>query len=79
MMTTRLESAALDVLREAWVGTPFRIRTASLARVLGRPAPAVREIAIFAHPDGPHVRVKSPPKWPPTRYAGSLQIIPAQP
>ena len=85
---TPLEAAALDVLRGAWIGTPFRIRTAALARALDQPAPAVREaltgliarneIAIFADPTGPHVRVKSPPKWPPTRYAPSLRIIPAQ-
>ena len=83
---TALEQQALEVLREAWVGTPFRIRTASLARALGQPAPEVREaltalisrneIAIFAHPTGPHVRVKSPPRWPPTRFAPSLRIIP---
>jgi hypothetical protein len=86
---TPLESAALDVLREAWVGTSFRIRTAALARALGQPAPAVREaltgliarneIAIFAGPSSTIVRVKRPPKWPPTRYPGSLKTIPAQP
>jgi hypothetical protein len=85
---TDLDSRVLATLRDCWIGEPFRIRDSYLARELQSTVPEVRaalarligagDIAIFSGPDGAHVRVKHPPRWPPRRHPSFKPIL-AQP
>jgi hypothetical protein len=69
-----LEAAALDVLCEAWIGRPFRLRQTKLAEALGQPVPAVRE-ALTA--SSPRTRSRSSPGRP-GRSLGSSARRPRQ-
>ena len=85
-----LEDRAMQVLREAWHGRPFRCSSPALALALGVSHAETRaalgrlmdrrEISIWSQNGHPFVRLHNPPaEIRPTRLGGSFRPKPAKP
>ena len=82
---TRLETAVLAMLRDAWHGHGWRLRRSKLAKALNLPLPAVAraisaleakgEISFSSSPTGRLVTLTNPPAEHGRRHSNSFTLI----